>query len=445
MKVLIADDDPVCCRLLQATLSKNGFDVIAARDGNQAVALAREHKPGLVITDIIMPGMDGYELCSRLKSEHVLDGAPVILLTALSDPEDVIRALQSHADGFVTKPFDKDFLLGTIADLTFGGKRAASRKEDGTIELIHGGRNYTLDSDAAQLSRLLLSTYDNAVQKNKELRVANEALIRARDEIRAANEDLLGKQKLIDRDLEAAAGIQRSLLPNKPPATSALEVRWRFEPCQRIGGDIFNVLQLDDRHYGFYMLDVSGHGVPSALVTVSASQALKADSGVLVRRDGETSGVVSPAEVMRWLDGEYPMERFDKFFTIAYVVVDGPGRTLRCSSAGHPPALLQTARGDVRLLESGGPIVGMGFDLPYDEETIALEPGDRVFLYTDGVVEHQSPEGELYGMDRLTEVLSGLAGASLDGVLDGVMNDLAAFNPAPPTDDVSLLGFALKG
>lgn len=277
------------------------------------------------------------------------------------------------------------------------------------------------------------------------MRVANDALIRAQSEIRAAHEDLLRKQKHTERDLEAAAGIQRSLLPDKPPATSALEVRWRFEPCQQTGGDIFNVLRLDDDHYGFYMLDVSGHGVPSALVTVSASQALNADSGVLVRRDGENPGVVSPAEVMRRLDSEYPTERLDKFFTIAYAVVDVPDRTLRCSSAGHPPVPLQTAGGDVRLLENGGPIVGMGFDLPYEEDTVTLEPGDRVFLYTDGVVEHRSPEGELYGTDRLIGILGNLARASLDAVLDGVMEDLAAFNPAPPADDVSLLGFAFKG
>ena len=448
MKVLIADDDPVCCRLLEATLQKSGFDVIAARDGDEAASLAREYVPDLVITDIVMPGMDGYELCRRLKTERVLDGAPVILLTALSDPRDVIRALQCRADGFVTKPFDKAFLLRYIQDLTTGHGNRAAEKDDGSIELTYGGETYTLEPDVKQATSLLLSTYDNALQKNLELQAANRALVLAEEELRAANEDLTRKQKQIDRDLEAAAGIQRSLLPREAPDTPAMEVRWRFRPCEKIGGDIFDVVRLDPCHYAMFMIDVSGHGVPSALVTVSVSHTLQPDSGVLVRREGRgLTGwrIASPREVMEALEAEYPMERFEKFFTIAYVVIDIHTGTLRYSCAGHPAPLLQRAGGEIELLECGGPMIGLGVDLPYEESTVSLGPGDRFVLYTDGVVEHQNTAGELYGTDRLVEAVRRRARDSLDVMLDGLMDDLTDFNASSPTDDVSLLGMTFKG
>jgi len=99
-----------------------------------------------------------------------------------------------------------------------------------------------------------------------------------------ANEELLKKQEALDEDLKAAAGIQRSLLPQEPPDADIVEVAWRFIPCKRIGGDIFNMVRLDETHWGIYMLDVSGHGVPSALVAVSVSQILGPQQGCCSKR-----------------------------------------------------------------------------------------------------------------------------------------------------------------
>jgi len=447
VKVLVVDDDPVCRRLLEASLLKRGCDVVTACDGEEAHALAREHKPNLVITDVVMPRLDGFGLCRRIKADAELRGAPVILLTALSDSGDVIGALQSGADGFITKPYDMEFLSACMESLIARAGHPGEDRADGRIEIAVGAQKFLLKPDARQITQLLLSTYDNALQKNLELARANLALIRMEEGLREANESLKEKQNNLDRDLEAAAGIQRSLLPQGRLDARALRAAWKFQPCEQIGGDIFNLMRLDPWHYAFYILDVSGHGVPSALVTVSVSQMLRPDSGTVVRPGANGNGhqIVSPGEVLAHLDREYPMERFDKFFSVVYMIVDVRDGTAYYSSAGHPPPLLVGADGSFARLDKGGPIIGQGSGLPFEEGRQPLRPGDCIVLTTDGVIEHRNEEGEQYGDVRLQRALTQLAGLPIKAMLDGVMENLMSFGKQAPRDDISLLGIEYRG
>jgi sigma-B regulation protein RsbU (phosphoserine phosphatase) len=448
MKALVVDDDPVCRRLLEASLLKRGCSVVTAADGEEAHALAREHKPDVVITDVVMPRLDGFELCRRIKADPELRRTPVILLTALSDSGDVIGALQSGADGFIRKPYHKDFLSACMESLLARAADPGEDRADGRIEITVGAQKFLLRPDARQITQLLLSTYDNAVQENLELARANLALIRLEEGLRAANASLKEKQQELDRDLEAAAGIQRSLLPHDRLDTGALRVAWRFQPCERISGDIFNTIRLDSSHYAFYILDVSGHGVPSALVTVSVSQMLRPDSDVVIR-PGNGSGngheIVSPGEVLARLDREYPMERFGKFFSVAYVIVDIRDGAAHYSRAGHPPPLLVGADGRLARLDKGGPIIGQGSGLPFEEGRQALERGDRIILTTDGLLEHRNEEGEQYGDARLERALARVTGLPLGPMLDRVMENVMSFGKEAPKDDVSLMGIEYCG
>ena len=448
MKVLVVDDDPVCRRLLEASLLKRGCEVVTACDGEEAHALAREHKPNIVITDVVMPRLDGFELCRRIKADPELRRAPVILLTALSDSGDVIGALQSGADGFITKPYDNDFLSACMVSLIALAEHPGEDRADGQIEITVGAQKFLLKPDARQITQLLLSTYDNALQKNLELARVNLALMRMEQGLRAANESLKEKKDNLDRDLEAAAGIQRTLLPQDALDTRALRVAWKFQPCEQIGGDIFNMMRLDPSHYAFYILDVSGHGVPSALVTVSVSQMLRPDSGTVIRPGGANGNgheIVSPSQVLAHLDREYPMERFDKFFSIVYMVVDVRDGTTYYSSAGHPAPLLVGADGSFARLDKRGPIIGQGSGLPFEEGRQPLKPGDRIVLRTDGVTEHRNEEGEPYGDARLQRALTQLAGLPIEAMLDGVMENVMSFGKQALTDDVSLMGIEYRG
>lgn len=248
---------------------------------------------------------------------------------------------------------------------------------------------------------------------------------------------LMEKQKRLDDDLRAAAGIQQSLLPRVIPNLESLEIAWKFLPCDLIGGDIFNVFRLDEEHLGCYMLDVSGHGVPSALVTVSVSQAL--------RPSAPDFAVISPAEICKSLDEEYPFERFNNFFTIVYMVINFREGYCLYTNAGHPAPVLLRSDGSMELLLEGGPIIGLGGVTSFAEGRKELRYGDKIIFYTDGLIEHRNESGEFYSQDRLFHKLQELQGCSLEEILSGLLQSVMDFGgESRLRDDVSLLGIGFK-
>jgi sigma-B regulation protein RsbU (phosphoserine phosphatase) len=238
----------------------------------------------------------------------------------------------------------------------------------------------------------------------------------AEKKLKQLNQELLDKQKRLDEDLAAAGEIQKSLLPQTIDSAENLDVAWEFEPCEHMGGDIFNMFQLDDDHWGFYMLDVSGHGVQAAMVTVSVSQFLQPNSGHLFsRKSGKSTPTYelrTPADVLAALDTEFPFERFNNFFTITYMIINTKTGDLTYSNAGHPHSIMLRQDGKMELLQKGGPAIGIGDfhllsgqEIRYQEGHLQINPGDKLFIYTDGIVEYQNPDGQFYGRDRFYETL----------------------------------------
>ena len=392
--VLIVDDNMVNRKLLVGILKKEGYSLLEAEDGEQAIETAFREMPDLILLDIMMPKKDGYDVCAQLKAGKKTANIPIIFLSAKSQTEDKIKGFELGGADYVTKPFDHGEVLARVgAQLKIVG-----------------------------LTRELIS----------------------------ANAELLHKQEKLDEDLKAAAGIQQSLLPKNIPEMEALEMAWRFMPCDRIGGDIFNAVRLDEDHWAFYMLDVSGHGVPSALVAVSASQMLHARHDRLLKirkEDPPHYEIVPPSRVLETLDEEFPIGRFDKYFTMSYIIINTDSNRITYSNAAHPPPVLVRRDGGLELLEKGGTIIGMGGVLPFEEGTLEIHPGDRLFLYTDGTVEYQNKDGELYGNDRFFAEISTLRDRSLTEHIDGIIDGIMDFGDRmPPQDDLTLLGveFSMK-
>lgn len=271
----------------------------------------------------------------------------------------------------------------------------------------------------------------------------------AQRELVALNEKLTEKQQKLDEDLRIAAGIQRTLLPARLPTLDNLEFSWKFVPCELIGGDIFNVFALDKDHIGIYMIDVSGHGVPAALVTVSVSQMLQPNSEYVRKTNGSASDsleITPPKDILDILENEYPIERFDMFFSIIYAVIDLHKGTIAYSRGGHPPGIILHLDGSIDLLEKGGPVIGLGALVPFEEGYMDLHKGDKVIFYTDGITEYEDTSGALYGKDRLHALLKEMSREPIAVILDEVMKSIAGFGgPAIPQDDVSLLGMEFKG
>jgi sigma-B regulation protein RsbU (phosphoserine phosphatase) len=249
-------------------------------------------------------------------------------------------------------------------------------------------------------------------------------------------------------DLQAAAEIQRSLLPSTTEAIDSLEVAWQFLPCQQIGGDIFNLVRLDRDHWGIYMLDVSGHGVPSAMMVVSITQLLQPYAGYLIKHSTHSPskrGIVAPGEVLQALDREYPIERFNNYFTIAYLVLNTKTGHLRYCSAGHPKPVIVRADGRLEELEEGGTVIGMDGIVPFREGHRTLDPGDRLFVYTDGITEYENESEKFYGKDRFYRELQRLKDHSLDVLVQELIGSLKRFgNHREPQDDISLLGLQFQ-
>ncbi len=250
------------------------------------------------------------------------------------------------------------------------------------------------------------------------------------------------KQQRIDRDLESAAAIQKSLLPAKSPTIENIQVAWKFEPCEQIGGDIFNIHHMDERNVGLYMLDVCGHGVPAALISVAVSQFLNSSDGLL----GNNCELLSPEIVLNKLDHSFPFERFDSFFSIIYMTIDVKDGWLDYSCAGHPAPILIRSDGTMDFLNQRGPTIGFGTGNPFGQTSIQLQPGDRVILYTDGLLESRNTAGDYFGKPRLCKVIENHRNEPIQAMVDAVYAKIKDFRQqTAPDDDISLLAVEYGG
>ena len=263
------------------------------------------------------------------------------------------------------------------------------------------------------------------------------------------------RRRLRERDrqqaeeLRSAAQIQQSLVPSHLPDMGSYRFSWCFEPFEKIGGDLFNVMQLDEDTVMAYLFDVSGHGVSSAMVSVSIYQSLSQQTGRIVKRVFVAPPyykVLSPTEVLDELEREYPFERFEKFFTITYLLLSISSGRVRYSSAGHPPPVVLRKGGGVELLQAGGGLIGLGVGGPFVEGETTLGAGDRLYLYSDGVTEGGNGGGEMFGAERFFGTLQRLRDRPLAAGCDGVVEAVRSFaQGTPPQDDLTLLGIEFLG
>jgi len=190
--ILIAEDSPTQAQRLQVTLEQHGYRVTHAVNGREAFEAARQRRPTLIISDVVMPEMDGYELCRRVKSDAGLADIPIILVTTLSDPQDVIRGLECRADNFILKPYDERYLLSRVQFVLLNREVYQADRAGMGVEVFFNGRKHFITADRLQILNLLLSTYEAAIERNRELN-------RTQDELRQLN----AKLEMTNKELEA--------------------------------------------------------------------------------------------------------------------------------------------------------------------------------------------------------------------------------------------------
>jgi sigma-B regulation protein RsbU (phosphoserine phosphatase) len=396
MRVLLADDDPITRIRLDAYLRSWGHEVLSANDGDEAWDLFQQGDPWLVISDWQMPGLNGVEFIRRIR-EHAKPGGYVytILLTSRSEKTDLVEGMEAGADDFVSKPFDKDELRVRI--------RAGER--------------------VIRLERTL-------AERNRQLTAVNERM---------------------RQSLQAAARIQQAFLPKPAETFAGIQASWRYLPCDELAGDTLNILRLDPTHIGLYLADVSGHGVSASLLSVMLGRVLSqgiGSDGILVRSraDGDEPEIVAPGEVARHLNERFPWNpEAMEYFTLFYAVLDCRARELRYVCAGHPRPVLVPARRPVEHLRTDPPAVGLLPGSRYAEHSLGLVPGDRLYAFTDGLLEALSPAGEEFGEERLAATAEAARTKSLAASTQAMIDAVDSWRQgSDPTDDQCVVGIQIE-
>lgn len=457
--IVIAEDSRLQGKILQQRLIAAGYEAFVGLNGALALDLVKQHRPQVVVSDIEMPTMNGYDLCRAIKQSHELKLTPVILLSTLADAEDIIRGLDAGADNYITKPYDTNYLISRIEALR---STPLDDSEDETtnsvISVTLGGQVYKVKSGRQQTLNLLVSTFENAVDKNKELHRSNEQLVLAKEKLSAWNSQLESlNSKLSElngrmtRDLQAAAKVQQSLLPNEPLDVPEVSIAWDYTPCEELAGDFLNYAKLDDNTLALYVVDVSGHGAASALLAVAVGRVLSSvisATSLLVRLDPFTGKrlVTSPSTVLGELNRRFPMEsQGDLHFTILYGLLDLKTKLFRYACGGHPQPVHLPRGGTARLADGEGLAVGWIEDAEFDEFTLQLAEGDRMYLYSDGVPEAMDANLEQLTDARMLQELD----ASQDRLLSDQVLHLKNVvdkwcQPHGPRDDVSVLAIEIR-
>lgn len=395
MQVLIAEDDEIQREVLAEMLTAHSHEVTAVGNGAEAWAALEQSDISMVFTDWMMPKMSGLELIRKIRASQLGRYVYIILCTGKNARADLIEGMRTGSDDFVTKPVQEDELLVRMAS----GERVLAL--EGRLE-----------------------------EENRSLEQANQKLASAYDTIR--------------RDLEAAARMQRSLLP---PSTEIRGVRFEslFSPASMVAGDIFNFFPLSENQIGFYQLDVSGHGIPAAMLSVTLSKVLSTGpiGNSLLKRalnHAPWHEIVPPNEALSELNRRF-QDNGDMYFTMVYGVVGERGRRcLRLAQAGHPHPIYLAKGARPVALGNGGFPVGVMAQMDYELCERDLGGKDRLFLSSDGVLECVNPDGEQFGSQRLMDYVERNQNQDLRKLLDGLLGTLKQWVVSEEfEDDVSVM------
>lgn len=374
--VLLVDDQESIARAISDML-KDEPDITfyACQDPTEALKIAEKVHPTVILQDLVMPQMDGMQLAGYFRANPKTKEIPVIVLSSKEEAHVKALAFQAGANDYLVKLPDR-------------------------IELLARLRYHS-------------NAYHRLLERN------------------SAYSQLRESQEILQRDLLDAAEYVRSSLP-PPVQTERFQIDWRFLPSATLGGDSFGYHWLDDEHFAIYLLDVCGHGIGAALLSVTVANVLRMQTLALDFTD--------PAEVLQALNRKFQMEQHrNMFFTMWYGVYHASSHQLIYASAGHPPAIL--VRADNRPTErlcTPGLVIGALPLTEYKAMQVEVQPRDTLFIFSDGICEIFYPDGRMLEFDRLVSVMEEeRCRIDLDRLLAFAHE---VHGPSHFSDDVSLMG-----
>jgi phosphoserine phosphatase RsbU/P len=369
--VLLVDDEPANIEIVNSIL-QDTYKIRVATNGARALELANHASaPDLILLDVMMPGMDGYEVCTHLKAAPQTRDIPVIFLTGQIEIDDETKGFEVGAVDYIHKPFSP------------------------------------------------------AVVK---------ARVRTHLALRAIREQLEIQLLTIQREMDKARQIQLSILPFQIPSIQHLDIAARYIPMTAVAGDFYDFIVIDEKRIGILVADVSGHGMPAALISSMLKIALA----------GQTPIASDPARVLDGLNQALCGKFEGHFVTAEYIVIDTEKRNLSYAGAGHPPLVMRDhSSGVTREFTENGLFLGYFPDATYTELELPFKEGDWVLLYTDGIPETTNPSDEQFGLSRIKHFLQTNHDLQADQFVDRFLNELSIYSGSASgreqEDDITFL------
>lgn len=400
--VLIVDDSKLQRKIWSSSVSQWGFDVVEADSGAKALEICQRQMPDIILSDWMMPGMNGLEFCQNFRKMSGEHYGYFILLTSKSEKDAVAHGIEAGADDFLTKPVNSHELRA---------------------RMLAGERILNMQRELKEKNRLITETLG-------ELQRLYDAL---------------------DSDLVEAKQLQQSLIRERHKVFESAELSLLLRQSGHVGGDLVGYFPAGAGKVGLFSIDVSGHGISSALMTARLAGYLSAtapDQNVALEKcDDGTYRPKAPAEVIAHLNSLVLNEMdTEHYFTLLLSVVDlETGQTVM-AQAGHPHPLVQRANGSIEKMGQGGFPVGLVPEISYTQFETTLEPGDRLLVLSDGVVECPGPNGQMLddeGLERIVADLTEVTGPAFFEAMVWKLSDFAGATPFP--DDISGLLFEFQG
>ncbi len=370
-KILVVDDEPRNIKILQIQLQARGYDIITAGDGAEALQIISNDQPDLILLDINMPKVDGFEVVERVRANQKTEFIPIVMITALRDTqENRIKAVEAGADDFIEKPFSSFEVLARIRSL------------------------------------LRIKHYHDKLEKHN-----------AR----------------LETELQMARSVQEIIIPqNGTQDLVGFHIASYCYPALAVGGDFFDIWEIDENRIGVIISDVMGHGASAALVTVFIKTILT-EHQEHIKED--------PAQLLQILNTRFSdiiSSRIFMFATAFCGIFDKKKKQLTCANAGHPSPFLQHGtQSECELVtdKQTGNGLGIRKESVYENCYYPFDDSSRIFLYTDGVYEVKNVKGEEFTVEKLQKVVSTTQHETPEKLIQCISNAITEFNSAAPNED----------
>ena len=402
-RILVVDDSRLERRIVAASLRKWGYDVVEAADAQTALDMCRVAIPDLIISDWMMPGMTGPDFCEVFRGLPDEAYTYFILLTSKSESSEIAHGLNAGADDFLTKPVNSAELRARIA------------------------------------------AGDRILRMQRELSSKNDVISTTLAELQEVYEK-------IDVDLMQARKIQESLVPRLDQDFGPSRISLLLEPCGHIGGDLVGMFSPGSNRVGFYSIDVSGHGITSAMMTARLGSYLSSthlDQNVAVeKRFDKFFSLRQPSDVAAHLNARLDSDTgIEEYFTMVYAIADLSNGLVKLVQAGHPYPLLLKHTGEMEFVGEGGAPVGLLPDIEFQQFEVQMSPGDRLLLYSDGLTECRLEDGDMLEEEGLFQMIQSMDMSGSREFLDDLFWRLTQRmgNKKSMDDDVSAALFHYLG